>query len=212
MLTRLVHYFTEGYARRMIGKLTGKIAGKSPEGVLIDVNGVGYDVVLPLGTLAGLPPTGTEISLSIHTNVREDELRLFGFATQGDRAAFRTMIKVSGVGPKLAVAVLGALSGDQLASAVNEGDTRRLTAIPGIGKKTAERMILELGGKLTPGKGASSDSPVGVLGELSSALVNLGFKQARVDKAIAAIEKSGDVNRPFEDMLREGLAALRERG
>lgn len=195
----------------MIGKLTGKIAGKSSEGALIDVNGVGYDVVLPLGTLAGLPPTGTEVSLWIHTNVREDELRLFGFATQDDRAAFRTMIKVSGVGPKVAVAVLGALSGDQLARAVNGGDTRRLTAIPGIGKKTAERMILELGGKLTTGKGITPDRPGGVLDELASALVNLGFKQARVDKAIVAIEKDGDADRPFEDMLREGLAALRER-
>ena len=130
----------------MIGRLRGKILAKSADGAVIDVQGVGYDVALPLGTLAALPPAGTETSLFIHTHVREDELKLFGFATEHDRTAFRTMLKVGGVGPKLALTVIGALSGSDLARVVADGDTGRLTAIPGIGKKTAERIILELGG------------------------------------------------------------------
>lgn len=195
----------------MIGHIKGAVLDKHPEGAVIDVGGVGYDVTLPLSTLATLPPTGREVSLWIHTHVREEELRLFGFSSRNDRTAFRTMLKVSGVGPKVAVAVIGALSGDQLAAAVEAGDTSRLTAIPGIGKKTAERMILELGGKLSLGTGTSAAKPVGVMAELSSALRNLGFKPARVEKAMAALQKEG-ADRPFEELLREGLALLRGNG
>jgi Holliday junction DNA helicase RuvA len=196
----------------MIGRLSGTVLDKGREGVVVDVGGVGYDVALPLSTLAALPATGAPVTLWIHTHVREDELRLFGFGGEIDRAAFRTMLKVSGVGPKVAMAVLGALSGDQLAVAVEAGDTRRLTAIPGIGKKTAERIILELGGKLTLGTGAPKAGAAGVLEELSSALKNLGFKPARVDQVIAAMERQGGVDRPFEDLLREGLGLLQGTG
>jgi len=195
----------------MIGHIKGAVLDKHPEGAVIDVGGVGYDVTLPLSTLATLPPTGREVSLWIHTHVREEELRLFGFSSKNDRTAFRTMLKVSGVGPKVAVAVIGALSGDQLAAAVEAGDTSRLTSIPGIGKKTAERMILELGGKLSLGTGTPAAKPVGVMAELSSALRNLGFKPARVEKAMAALQKEG-ADRPFEELLREGLALLRDNG
>ena len=196
----------------MIGRLKGTVIDKSSEGAVVDVAGVGYDVTLPLGTLATLPPTGQEVALWIHTYVREEELRLFGFSSKNDRTAFRTMLKVSGVGPKVAVAVIGALSGDQLAMAVEAGETSRLTSIPGIGKKTAERIILELGGKLTLGRGMPDSAPRGVMSELSSALKNLGFKPARVEKVMAIIEKQGGVDRPFEELLREGLGLLRDNG
>jgi len=196
----------------MIGRLSGTVLDKGREGVVVDVGGVGYDVTLPLSTLAALPATGAPVTLWIHTHVREDELRPFGFGGEVDRTAFRTMLKVSGVGPKVAMAVLGALSGDQLAVAVEAGDTRRLTAIPGIGKKTAERIILELGGKLTLGSGAPAAGAPGVLEELSSALKNLGFKPARVEQVIAAMERQGGVDRPFEELLREGLGLLQGTG
>jgi len=198
----------------MIGRLRGTILSKSADGAVIDVHGVGYDVSLPLGTLATQPPEGDETSLFIHTHVREDELKLFGFADKQDRTAFRTMLKVGGVGPKVALAVIGALSGDQLARVVDAGDTKRLTAIPGIGKKTAERVILELGGKRDLGRdaaGKAGGSPSFV--ELDSALRNLGFKPAEVERAIAEIGKDeGAAAEPFEALLRRGLALLQRSG
>ncbi len=198
--------------RFMIGRLRGIIVEKGPDGALMDVNGVGYDISLPLSTLASLPPTGDVTSLWIHTHVREEELRLFGFSVKGDRTAFRTMLKVSGVGPKVALAVIGALSGDQLARAVNDADTKRLTSIPGIGKKTAERIILELGGKLALGNDGKAVPGTGVLAELSSALMNLGFKSAAVDRVITELDGAGVGERPFEALLRDGLAMLQKKG
>ena len=196
----------------MIGQISGKVADKSTEGVLVDVHGVGYDISLPLSTLAGLPPTGEQVTLFIHTYVREDDLRLFGFSSKRDRTAFRTMLKVSGVGPKLAVTVLGALSGEELGQVIQNSDTRRLTAIPGIGKKTAERMILELGGKLevSPEKG-SSKGAAGGFADLASALVNLGFKTSEVDKALAEIRSRGGEDQTFEALLRQALGLLKEK-
>jgi len=194
----------------MISKIKGIVIDKETTGAVLDVKGVGYDVFMPLSTIAALPSLGSEVSLWIHTHVREDELKLFGFSSKNDRTAFRTMLKVSGVGPKVALAVLGTLSGDQLASAVNSADSKRLTSVPGIGKKTAERIILELGGKLVMGEdGKSSASPGSVFGELSSALSNLGFKPASVDKVVKELEKNGS-DRPFEILLREGLALLQK--
>jgi Holliday junction DNA helicase RuvA len=197
--------------QNMIGKLKGLVLEKSAEGAVIDVGGVGYEVALPLGTLAALPPTGKETILWIHTHVREDELRLFGFATRSDRAAFRTMLKVSGVGPKAALAVLGTLTADQLAQVVDTGETRRLTAIPGIGKKTAERIVLELGGKLGLGREQKGVVLPGSLGELNSALRNLGFKPAAVERAVREVEKTLGPERPFEVLLRHGLSQLQEK-
>lgn len=198
----------------MIGRLKGRIIDKSAEGAVLDVGGVGYDVALPLSTLAGLPPLGEEIALWIHTYVREDELKLFGFADQQDRTAFRTMLKVGGVGPKVALAVIGGLSGDQLARVVDSGDTKRLTAIPGIGKKTAERVILELGGKLDLGRGAATGKRgAAPFDELTSALRNLGFKPTEVERAIDEIGKSeGAAAQPFEVLLRQGLSLLQRSG
>ncbi|MFO8071722.1 MAG: Holliday junction branch migration protein RuvA [Polyangia bacterium] len=198
-----------GIVESMIGSLRGKISDKSSNGAVIDVGGVGYDVSLPLGTLAALPPVGREISLWIHTHVREEELRLFGFNSRSDRAAFRTMLKVGGVGPRVALAVLGALTGGDLARVVESADTRRLTAIPGIGKKTAERIVLELGGKLELGGESVASQAGGVLAELRAALVNLGFKPGHVDRTIGELgDDSGE--RPFEDLLRQSLGLLRD--
>lgn len=195
----------------MIGRLTGTIAEKSSEGVLLEVGGVGFDVSLPLSTLAALPAKGERVTLAIHTHVREDDIKLFGFASTGDRTAFRTMLKVSGVGPKLALAVLGALSGNELAAVIGRGDFRRLTAIPGIGKKTAERLVLELGGKLDLGEGSEAKTRSGVLEELSSALKNLGFKPGQVDRVVAAFGEEDAGKEPFEDLLRRALRLLQEK-
>ena len=192
----------------MIGRLAGTVIEKGPEGAVVECGGVGYDVAVPLSTLAALPANGQPVVLWIHTHVREDELRLFGFVSKRDREAFRTMLKVSGVGPKLALTVLGALSGDQLALAVESGDSRRLTAIPGIGKKTAERIVLELGGKLVKGAGGDSAGQATPLGDLHGALVNLGFKPAQVDRVIRELEPES-AGQPFEALLRRALALLK---
>jgi Holliday junction DNA helicase RuvA len=192
----------------MIGRLAGTVIEKGPEGAVVECGGVGYAVSVPLNTLAALPANGQPVTLWIHTHVREDELRLFGFSGKRDRAAFRTMLKVGGVGPKLALAILGTLSGDQLAAAVESGDTRRLTAIPGIGKKTAERIVLELGGKLVKGTGDDAPAAETVLGDLHGALVNLGFKPAQVDRVIRELEPASP-GQPFEALLRRALALLK---
>jgi Holliday junction DNA helicase RuvA len=202
-----------GIVPSMIGRLKGIVAGKTPEGVLLDVGGVGYDLSVPLGTLASLPAMGQPATLFVHTHVREDELRLFGFESERDRSAFRTMLKISGVGPKLALAVLGALSGDDLSRVVGQGDVRRLSAIPGIGKKTAERMILELSGKLVQNSGG--DSATGgtggsVFGQLGGALVNLGFKPAQVDRVLDELRKESSEQDGFEVLLRSALGRLKE--
>lgn len=194
----------------MIGRLRGKIGEKGTDAALIDVHGVGYEVLLPLGTLASLPPVGESVTLYIHTHVREDDLKLFGFETKNDKIAFQTLIKVSGVGPKLALAVLGGLSGRELARVIDESDTKRLSAIPGIGKKTAERMILELGGKLVTADDGTAGAPSNVMSDLSSALQNLGFKAPQVDKVIAELRASGKGDAPFEVALREALGMLKE--
>jgi Holliday junction DNA helicase RuvA len=197
--------------RGMIGLLKGKVEDKGTDSVLIDVQGVGYEVSVPLSTLAGLPKKGDPVTLYIHTHVREDDLKLFGFESQNNKLAFQTMLKVSGVGPKLALAVLGALSGAELARVIGEGNAKRLSSIPGIGKKTAERMILELGGKLKTDAGKGGGVSAGMLSELSSALQNLGFKGGQVDRVVAEIRAKGLQEAPFEVMLREALGLLKER-
>lgn len=197
----------------MIGRLTGYIAHKDTGGLLLDVGGVCYEISAPLSTLAALPALGQKATLEIHTHVREDDLRLFGFGTRRDKIAFRTMLRISGVGPKMALAVLGALSGEQLSAAIRDADTRRLCAVPGVGKKTAERMILELGGKLELGDVAGEEpSTESVFGDLSSALKNLGFKAAQVERVISELKKEHEGKEmPFGDMLRKALLLVQEK-
>jgi Holliday junction DNA helicase RuvA len=201
----------------MIGRLTGRVVAQEMDGgVVLDVAGVGYELAVPLGTLgrARTDDTG-RISLWVHTHVREDALSLFGFVDDTERAAFRALLGVSNVGPKIAIAVLGALPAADLARAVARRDLAAMKGIPGVGKKIAERLMLELRDKLeVPDPTESSARFVGrdgasksAGGLLRGALTGMGFKPSEADRAVAALgerEKEG----PFEEVLREALAML----
>ena len=204
----------------MIGRLTGKVVAQEVDGgVVLDVGGVGYELAIPLGTLgrAHTDDVG-RVTLWVHTHVREDALALFGFADEAERGAFRALVGVSNVGPKIAVAVLGALPAAELARAVARRDMAALTGISGIGKKIAERLLLELRDKLpipiasTSGLSASTTvtrrDPVGAGERLRGALTGMGFKPIEADRVIATLGERGDLEVPFEEMLREALALL----
>jgi Holliday junction DNA helicase RuvA len=203
----------------MIGRLTGKVIEEDDGGTIVDVNGVGYELVTPIGTI-GRAATNDEgkVTLFIHTHVREDQLSLFGFASEGDRLAFRTLISVSNVGPKTAIAVLSALPANELGQAIARKELGKLTSIPGIGKKTAERLLLELKDKLTilsaapprPGQPATAAAapPSNANADvLARALVNMGYKSGEAERAI---EQLGGkvVELPLPDLLKEALAVL----
>jgi Holliday junction DNA helicase RuvA len=200
----------------MIGRLTGKVIAQEADGsVVIDVGGVGYELAVPLGTLGRAQiDDGGRVTLWVHTHVREEALALFGFANPIERTAFRTLLGISNVGPKLAVAVLGALPVSELAQAVARRDLAAMQAIPGVGKKIAERLLLELRDKLP----ADSPPPMvngvhrtaaesGGADKLRGALTGMGFRPGEADRAIASL---GDGSRDgsFEDQLREALALL----
>src|SRR4051794_16499464 len=205
----------------MIGRLTGKVIEEDDGGIVVDVSGVGYEVIVPLGTL-GRTKADAEgrVTLLIHTHVREEALTLFGFANEGDRVAFRTLIGVSSVGPKTAIAVLSALPARDLGQAIARKELGKLTSISGIGKKTAERLLLELKDKVPmleaagphgtmPSAGAAPvalvPSSTGDL--LARALVNMGYRQGEADRAIEQLGvKVGEL--PLPDLLKEALAVL----
>jgi len=202
----------------MIGRLTGRIVGTESDGsVVLDVGGVGYELATPLGTLGRAhADDGGRVTLWVHTHVREDALALFGFADDPEREAFRMLIGVSNVGPKIAIAVLGALPVAELSRAVARRDLAALTAVSGIGKKIAERLLLELRDKLPvpPVRFASVPTgpatvPAQGTGEdrLKGALTGMGFKPAEADRAMAALE-SRMTSAPLEELLREALALL----
>lgn len=204
----------------MIGRLTGRVLAQEADGgVVLDVAGVGYELVVPLGTLgrARADESG-RVTLWVHTHVREEALALFGFADETERAAFRVLLGISNVGPKLAVAVLGALPASELARAVAGRNLNALTAISGVGKKIAERLLLELRDKL-PVLPAAGQSAIGgastttgqgpVVGDdrLRAALTGMGFKPAEAERAIQSLaDKVGGM--PFEETLREALGIL----
>ncbi len=166
----------------MIGRLEGRILEIDPGRVIVDVGGVGYLVSTTLRAVPEL--AGSErASLLIHTQVKDDAIDLYGFPTSGELEAFQRLIGVAGVGPRIALAVLSSLAPDELASVVSTGDLARLTMTPGVGKKTAERIMLELKGKLTPSSTAGGD----LRGDAASALVNLGYKQAQATQAVEAV-------------------------
>jgi holliday junction DNA helicase RuvA len=201
----------------LIGRLCGKLCHEEGTVAVIDVGGVGYEVTMPLGTTGRLVPDANgAITVWVHTNVREDALDLFGFASAAERTAFRVVIGVPNVGPKLAMSILGSVSVHDLALLVLRGDTAKLTAIPGVGKKTAERLVLELKGKLDPGQAAqvepSRASPAsGSKAELlTSALTRMGYKPSEADRALAALLQGGrDIESPpLGDLVREALAVL----
>ncbi len=195
----------------MIGYLRGRVVELSPNLVVLDVQGVGYDVHIPLPTYYELQKleASADVVLRIHTHVREDALQLFGFAASQERQLFEKLIAVSGIGPKLAQTVLSGMGVDDLVAALSAGNVRRLTSIPGVGKKTAERMVLELRDKvkdLAPSVAATA-SPAQAENDLVLALVNLGYKQAVVERAVAKVGRELP-DAPFADQLKACLASL----
>ena len=190
----------------MIGRLSGTLAAKQPPQIVIDVNGVGYEVDVPMSTFYALPATGERVQLMTHYVVREDAHLLFGFATHDERAAFRQLIKVNGIGPKVALAVLSGLSVLELNQAVRLQDVKRLTRVPGIGPKTAERLLLELKGKTVAATGAPGALPLppSPADDVVNALLALGYN----DKEAAAACKELPVDQPLNDSIRQALKLL----
>lgn len=182
----------------MIGRLHGKLIEKTPPQVLVDVGGVGYEVDVPMSTFCNLPAEGSEITLLTHFIVREDAQLLYGFATAAERQTFRALIRISGVGPRIALAVLSGMSTQDLADAVEQGNATLLTRVPGIGKKTADRLVLELKGKLAgnafaPAGGAASAAQADIL----SALMALGYSEREAQASVRAF--------PAEVTVSEGI-------
>lgn len=202
----------------MIGRLRGVIADRLPDGsCVVDVAGVGYEVFVPLGSLGRLPAPPEAVTLHVHTHVREDALVLYGFATAEDRSAFRTLIGVSSIGPKLALALLSAMDAPQLASAIASQDPKRFKGIPGVGKKIVERILLELRdsfGLSAPATPLAVGGPVlsrpsgnTPLAQLASALVSMGFKPGEADRAVAAVAEGAE-GKTMDALLKDALAQL----
>ena len=195
----------------MIARLAGLLVEKHLQRLVIDVGGVGYDVLVPLSTFYTVGEPGAPVTLRVHTHVREDALQLFGFATPLEQTLFERLIGVSGIGPKLALAVLSGIEPQALVSALREGDLVRLTRIPGVGKKTAERMVLELRDRLPPDIGETTEAvPApsgGVRDDLLSALANLGYQRHNVEKTVDAMIRRTE-HPVFEPLLREVLREM----
>jgi Holliday junction DNA helicase RuvA len=193
----------------MIGRLTGRLATKAPDSVLLDVAGVGYLVHIPLSTFYELPAEESPASLWIHTHVREDALALYGFLTERERALFQLLLGVAGIGPRVALTVLSGIPPVELVEALRRQDVRRLVAIPGVGKKTAERMVLELAEKAAAfAEEAPAGAPAAVAAEdVVSALVNLGYRKAEAERAVETIARAG-APKDFGEYLKAALKRL----
>jgi Holliday junction DNA helicase RuvA len=199
----------------MIASLTGRLKRKATDYLIVDVVGVGYQVSVPLSSYSSLPEDGEEISLHIHTHLREDSLSLFGFLTEAEKNMFLLLMGVSGIGPKLALAVLSSLSVRDLSHAIQASDDSKLCSIPGIGKKTAARMVLELKDKvkhLAPSVSLQEATVVmaGDGEDAVSALVNLGYKKPLAEEAVRKI-RSDRAGLPLETLIREALNVLQKR-
>ncbi|MCZ6513836.1 MAG: Holliday junction branch migration protein RuvA [Nitrospinae bacterium] len=200
----------------MIAHLSGRLTQKSPISVVVDVQGVGYQVFIPLTAYYQLPECGSPISLHIHTRLREDSLKLFGFVNDADKQIFELLIRINKVGPKLAIAILSGMSAKDLTQAVFNHDISTLSTIPGVGRKTAERLALELKDKLsemslepeTASAGAPGSAPGnGLRDDAVSALVNLGYKKAQAEQALKKVWR--DEPKPLlEDLIRDSLNCL----
>jgi holliday junction DNA helicase RuvA len=186
----------------MIGKLTGTLEDKNPPQVLLDCNGVGYEVHVPMSTFYNLPELGARLSLLTHFVVREDAQILYGFATQTERAAFRELIKISGVGPRTALSVLSGMSVGELAQTVTLQEAGRLIKVPGIGKKTAERLLLELKGKLGPDIGINASVASNSQADILQALLALGYSDREAAAALKALPKEVAVSEGIKLALR----------
>jgi Holliday junction DNA helicase RuvA len=191
----------------MIAHLRGKLIARHPNQVIVDAMGVGYDVTISVPTFSELPPANAEVALHIHTHVREDQISLYGFLRPEEKHLFEKLISVSGIGPKLAITILSGMPTDEMTSAIRGNDVARLTKIPGIGRKTAERMVLELRDKLPP----MGTDQVHIIASFStvqedvlSALMNLGYQRPSAEKALSTVEKNGS----FDAMFRAAMAVM----
>ncbi|GBE41190.1 Holliday junction ATP-dependent DNA helicase RuvA [bacterium BMS3Bbin09] len=194
----------------MIASLNGTVLTKRPEGVIVDVNGVGYQLSVPLCSLPDIPEPGETVFIHTYTHVREDALQLFGFLNEQDREVFMSLIGISGIGPKLGLAILSGMPADRFVETVQNEDVTMLTTIPGLGKKTASRLILELKGKLPsldPEEASSSRTSQEEIDAIS-ALVNLGYKKQFSEKAVETAVRNGAGS--IEDIIMEALKNLSE--
>jgi Holliday junction DNA helicase RuvA len=194
----------------MIAHLRGTLLAKHPNQAIVETHGVGYDVAITVPTFSELPSVGVEVALFIHTHVREDALSLYGFLRPAEKHLFEKLLTVSGIGPTLAIKILSGMPADEMVGAIRGGDLVRLTRIPGIGKKTAERMVLELRDKLPAPSSASETSPTvasPIEEDVISALVNLGYQRVAAEKALLGVsrDRSGQT---FETLFREALGSL----
>ena len=199
----------------MISHLRGILLSKHPNQVVVETAGVGYEVNISVPTFSELPAESSEVALHIHTHVREDSFALYGFLRSAEKQLFEKLITVSGIGPKLAITILSGMAADEMVGAIRSNDLARLTKIPGIGKKTAERMVLELRDKLpaATGKPASTVPVLSAMEEdVLSALTNLGYQRAAAEKALAGALKnrltSAGESRSFDAIFRQALAGL----
>jgi len=192
----------------LIANLRGRLLRKGPQEAVVDVSGVGYRVLIPVSTFYRLGPEGSEVNLRVHTHVREDALSLFGFASAEEQALFERLIEVAGVGPKLAINILSGIEARELVEALRGADLARLTRVPGVGRKTAERLIVELKDKM-PTAPASEEAPAGGphKDDVVSALANLGYSRAEAERSVERALREDDRG-GFEDLLRRSLQIL----
>jgi Holliday junction DNA helicase RuvA len=196
----------------VIARLTGTLLEKHVSGIVVDVAGVGYGVLVPLSTFYAVGEPGAPVALRIHTHVREDALQLYGFATELEEQLFERLIGVSGIGPKLALSILSGIESADLVAAIRDGNVARLTKVPGIGRKTAERLVIELRDRLPDGTGAveaGAQPATGIRDDLFSALANLGYQRHAIEKTVEAVLTRGTSD--FEPALREILRELSRR-
>jgi len=200
----------------MIALLTGRLAARHPDGVVVDVGGVGYEVHIPLSSYYTMPDEGTSVTLHVHTHVREDAITLFGFSTHDEKALFLLLNSVNGVGPKLALNIISGLPPEKLVDAIRRGDDAQVTTVPGVGKKTAARIVLELKDKVeTLGLETSVAGPC-ALGsgtnpqkdEAVSALVNLGYKKGMAEEAVRKVCTAEGEQTPIETLIKDALKVL----
>ena len=197
----------------MIAHLIGKLIYKSPDHSIVDVNGIGYKIFTPLSTYYVLPKTGESVTLHIHTRVREDELKLFGFLTEEEQSIFEKLITINKVGPKLALGILSGMSPENLLTAIMSNDAARLSNIPGVGKKTAERLTLEMKDKLSDltfemENQKDTEAPEGPYEDALSALVNLGYKKPQAEKSLKSAYNKIGKDSSLEDLIKESLNNL----
>ena len=195
----------------MIAHIRGRLLSKHPNQVIVDCGGVGYQLAITVPTFSGLPDEGSEVSLFVHTHVREDQIALFGFLKTDEKALFEKLIAVSGIGPKLAITVLSGMAAQDMIAAIRSNDLTKLTKIPGVGKKTAERMVLELKDKLdqfsTTEATTIAAATTPLEEDILSALVNLGYQRTAAERALQSL---GPANgRGFEQLFRAAMAAIK---